>query len=369
MQGPSLGRRFRRAVPLCVVAAVGLLATAGSAPGGTAVGHETYTVTNLVSDGTIPAAHTDTNLVNAWGLTATATSPWWVANNGTETTTLYNGDGVAQFPPTPLVVSVPGAPTGAVANTTSDFVVHSGASSGPARFLFATEDGTIRGWNPAVPPPPLSQQTEIGVDRSAAGAVYKGLAIGSVGTSNFLYATDFVNGHVDVFDKNFQPVDMPFADPGLHAGFGPFGIQNIGGRLFVSYAKQSGGNDEVAGQSLGFVDEFATDGTFLARVASRGQLNAPWGLALAQADFGRYSGDLLVGNFGNGEINAYELQADGTFAHRGQLRTADHKPVTIDGLWGLGFGNGAGSGAKNALYFTAGPDDESHGLFGRIEAQ
>jgi uncharacterized protein (TIGR03118 family) len=373
MHGPSLGRRFRRAAPLCVLAAVGLLATAGSAPGGTAVGHETYTVRNLVSDGTIPADHTDTNLVNAWGLTATATSPWWVADNGTDATTLYDGAGVPQFPPpapTPLVVSVPGAPTGAVANTTSDFVVHSGASSGPARFLFATEDGTIRGWSPAVPPPPLSQVTEIGVDRSAPRAVYKGLAIGSVGTSNFLYATDFVNGHVDVFDGTFQPVvDMPFADPGLPAGFGPFGIQNIGGRLFVTYAKQSGGNDEVAGQSLGFVDEFATDGTFLARVASRGQLDAPWGLAMAPANFGRFSGDLLVGNFGNGKINAYELQANETFAHRGELRTANHKPVVIDGLWGLGFGNDAGSGAKNVLYFTAGPDDESHGLFGRIEAQ
>ena len=162
---------------------------------------------------------------------------------------------------------------------------------------------------------------------------------------------------------------MPFVDPGLPAGYGPFGIQNIGGHLFVTYAKQSGGNDEVAGQSLGFVDEFETDGTFVTRVATRGQLNAPWGLAMAPSNFGRFSGDLLVGNFGDGTINAYAPQADGSFAHRGQLRTADHKPVTIDGLWGLGFGNGAGSGATNALYFTAGPDDESHGLFGRIQAQ
>ena len=270
-------------------------------------------------------------------------------------------------PATPLVVSVPGAPTGAVANTTTDFVVRSGASSGPARFIFATEGGTIRGWNPAVPPPPTSHQTEIG--STTPGAVYKGLAIGSVGASNFLYATDFVNGHVDVFDKNFQPVDMPFVDPGLPAGYGPFGIQNLGGVLFVTFAKESGGDDEVAGQGLGFVDEFATDGTFVARVASHGQLNAPWGLALAPTDFGRFSGDLLVGNFGDGTINAYELQANGKFEHRGQLRTADHKPVRIDGLWAIAFGNGAGSGAKNALYFTAGPDDESHGLFGRIEAQ
>ena len=369
MHRPSLGRRFTRAVTLCTLAALGLLLTAGSSPGGTAVGHETYTVTNLVSDGTIPAAHTDANLVNAWGLTATASSPWWVANNATGTSTLYNGDGVAQFGTTPLVVSVPNSPTGAVANTTSDFVVSSGGASGRAVFIFATEDGTIRGWNPGVPPPTLSTQTEVAVDNSTAGSVYKGLAIGSVGSSNFLYATDFVNGHIDVFDKTFHAVDMPFVDPGLPAGYGPFGIQNIGGHLFVTYAKQSGGNDEVAGQSLGFVDEFETDGTFITRVATRGQLNAPWGLAMAPSNFGRFSGDLLVGNFGDGTINAYAPQTDGTFAHRGQLRTADRKPVTIDGLWGLGFGNGSGSGATNALYFTAGPDDESHGLFGRIQAQ
>jgi len=373
MRRLSLDRRFRRTVALCGLAALGLLVAAGSSPGGAAVGQETYTVTNLVSDGTIPAAHTDANLVNAWGLTATASSPWWVANNGTGTSTLYNGDGVAQFPPTPLVVNVPNAPTGAVANTTNDFVVTSDTTgrSGPARFIFATEDGTIRGWNPGVPlpSPPLSTQTEVAVDNSSAGSVFKGLAIGSIDGNNFLYANDFVNGKIDVFDGSFKSVVMPFVDPGLPAGYGPFGIQNIGGRLFVTFAKQSGGNDEVAGQGLGFVDEFATDGTFIARVATRGQLNAPWGLAMAPSNFGRFSGDLLIGNFGDGTINAYAPQADGTWTHRGQLRTADHKPLLIDGLWGLGFGNGAGSGATNALYFTAGPNDESHGLFGRIQAQ
>jgi uncharacterized protein (TIGR03118 family) len=371
MARPSFRGRLLWVAALFALASVGLLVTAGSAPGGTAVGHGTYSVTNLVSDGTIPAAHTDPNLVNAWGLTALPTSPWWVANNGTDTTTLYNGDGVPQFGATPLVVSVAGNPTGAVANPTTDFVVSAGGASGPARFIFATESGTIRGWNPGVPPPPPappSHQTELVVDNSAAGSVYKGLAIGSVNGSNFLYAADFVNGKVDVFDAHFQPVDMAFIDPGLPAGYGPFGIQNIGGRLFVTFAKQSGDVDEVQGQGLGFVDEFATDGTFIARVATRGQLNAPWGLAMAPANFGRFSGDLLVGNFGDGTINAYAPEG-GTWAHRGQLRTADHKPVLIDGLWGLGFGNGSGSGATNALYFTAGPDDESHGLFGRIEAR
>jgi uncharacterized protein (TIGR03118 family) len=366
MHGPSLARRYRAAVVVVVLAALGLLFAAGSSAGGNAVGQETYTVTNLVSDGAVPAQRTDPNLVNAWGLTAAATSPWWVANNGSGTSTLYNGNGVPQFPPTPLVVSVSNAPTGAVANPTTDFVVSNGAAHGPARFLFATEDGTIRGWNPAVPPPPLSTQSQLAV--TTPGAVYKGLAIGSSGGSNFLYATDFVDGRIDVFNGAFQPVAMSFVDPSLPAGYGPFGIQNIGGRLFVTYAKQSGDTDELHGQSLGFVDEFATDGTFITRVATRGQLNAPWGLAMAPANFGRYSGDLLVGNFGDGTINAYEPQADGSFAHRGQLRTGDHKPLTIDGLWGLGFGNGSGSGPTNALYFTAGPNDEADGLFGRIDA-
>jgi uncharacterized protein (TIGR03118 family) len=173
-----------------------------------------------------------------------------------------------------------------------------------------------------------------------------------------------------VFDTHFDLVQSPggFVDPGLPSGFAPFGIQNIGGTLFVTFAKQDGA-DEVDHQSLGFVDRFSTSGTFLGRVATRGQLDAPWGLAWAPAGFGRFGGDLLVGNFGNGRINAYEQQADGTFAHRGELRDAGHKPITIDGLWGIGFGNGAASGPVTTLYFAAGPDDESHGLFGSIEAR
>src|SRR2546427_431746 len=215
-----------------------------------------YTQHDLVSDQPGVADHRDDNLVNAWGLTATASSPWWVANNGTGTSTLYNGDGVAQFGTTPLVVSVPNAPTGAVANTTNDFVVtsHTTGRSGPARFIFATEDGTIRGWNPGVPlpSPPLSTQTEVAVDNSSAGAVYKGLAIGSVGTSNFLYANDFVNGKIDVFDGSFKSVVMPFVDPGLPAGYGPVGDQNIGGPLFVTLVEPSGGHGGVARARLGF---------------------------------------------------------------------------------------------------------------------
>src|SRR2546429_1968317 len=214
MHRPSLGRRFTRAVTLCTLAALGLLLTAGSSPGGTAVGHETYTVTNLVSDGTIPAAHTDANLVNAWGLTATGSSPWWVANNATGTSTLYNGDGVAQFPPTPLVVNVPNAPTGAVANTTSDFLVSSGGPK--AVFIFATEDGTIRGWNPGVPPPPLSTQSFVVVDKTGEGAVFKGLAI----AGDRIFAADFHNAKVDVFDSSFAQITGGFVDPKIPSGYG-----------------------------------------------------------------------------------------------------------------------------------------------------
>jgi uncharacterized protein (TIGR03118 family) len=321
-----------------------------------------FAVHNLVSDGTIPADHTDPNLVNAWGLVASPTSPWWVADNGTAVATLYNGTGT----PLSLVVSIPGAPTGTVFNGGSSFVVSSGGSSGPARFLFASEDGTISGWNPAVPPPPPSHQAIVAVDNSPAGAIYKGLAIATTATGSFLYAADFHNARVDVFDGAFAPVTAAggFVDPGLPSGFAPFGIQNLQGRIYVAYAKQDeNAKDEIQGEGLGVISAFDTAGHFLARVASGEPLNAPWGLTIAPAGFGRFSGNLLVGNFGDGRINAYDLA---TFEPRGHLKTANHKPLVIDGLWGLAFGNGAGAGPTTTLHFAAGPDDETHGLFGSI---
>jgi uncharacterized protein (TIGR03118 family) len=356
-------RATRSPLRLLAIAVAGLSASAVLAAGasGNGVGNETYVVHNLVSDNAaIPADTHDPNLVNAWGITAGPTTPWWVADNGTNKSTLYNGSGA----PVPLVVGVDGGPTGTVFNGTGDFVVSANGKQGVARFLFASEDGGIRGWNPAVSPNAV-------VGTMTPDAIYKGLAIGSSGGSNFLYATNFHAGRIDVFNGSFGLVHSPgpFVDPQLPAGFAPFGIQNIGGTLFVTYGKQDAdAHDEVDAQSLGFVDEFTTGGTFLARVATRGQLDAPWGLAMAPDGFGRFSGDLLVGNFGNGRINAYEPQADGTFAHRGQLRDTGHKPITIDGLWGLGFGNGAASGPKTTLYFAAGPNDEADGLFGSIEA-
>jgi len=302
-------------------------------------------------------------LVNAWGLVASATSPWWIADNGTGLSTLYNGTTGAKLG---LTVSVAGAPTGIVFNGGSGFVVTSGAASGPARFIFATEQGTVLGWNPTV----AATQAVVAVDNSAGGAVYKGLAIASTVAGDRLYAANFHAGTVDVFDAGFHPVSAGFSDAALPPGYAPFGIRNLGGAIYVTYALQDADRrDDVAGVGHGFVNAFDTDGHLLRRVASRGRLNSPWGLALAPADFGQFSGNLLVGNFGDGHINAFDLArfaGNGELQPRGQLHAADGPPIAIDGLWALAFGNGASAGPTNALFFTAGPFDEAHGLFGKL---
>jgi uncharacterized protein (TIGR03118 family) len=326
-----------------------------------------YQETYLASDGFVTAPYTVPNLVNAWGLAASATGPWWVADNGTGTSTIYDGSGVPQA----LVVAVPGDPTGAVFSPGTDFVVSDGSSSGAARFLFASEDGTISGWSSAVPPPAPSHNAFVVVDNSAAGAVYKGLAIASTASGDRLYATDFHNDRVDVFDGSFQAVITPgaFVDRGIPRGYAPFGIRNINGRIFVTYAKQDADrHDDVAGQGFGFVSAFDTDGTFIARVATRGQLNSPWGIALAPPDFGRYGGHLLIGNFGDGNILAYKVTDDmRQFTPAGQLRGRDGKNIVIEGLWAISFGNGAAAGGTNELFFTAGSDHEAHGAFGKVD--
>jgi uncharacterized protein (TIGR03118 family) len=321
-----------------------------------AAGGNSFAVQNLVSDGGVPADHTDPNLVNGWGLARSATSPWWVADNGTDVATLYQGNGTQVS----LVVKVPGGPTGAVFNGTSSFVLR---GVGPARFLFATEAGRIRGWNPSV------ASTEAVVAATRAGANYKGLAIGSTAEGDRLYATDFHNGRIDVFNGSFKVLNKPgaFVDPNLPAGFGPFGIQNLGGWIYVTYAKQDADReDEVAGPGLGLVDVYDSSGTFLRRVATGGALNAPWGLTLAPAGFGEFGGNLLVGNFGDGRINPYRVTAQGPYAAHGTLRDMSGAPIVIDGLWGIDFGNGAAAGPTTSLFFAAGPDDETHGLFGVI---
>jgi len=356
------------AISVAAALAVGSMGVAG-ASGGRARAHaaNSYRMRNLVSDQAGVAAHVDPNLVNAWGLVAGPTTPWWVADNGTNVSTLYDGHGNA----VPLVVSVDGAPTGTVFNGGSDFVVRHGGASGPALFLFSTESGTIRGWNPSVPPPSPSTQSFLVADRSSEDAIYKGLAIGSTASGDRLYATDFHNDRVDVFNGNFHLVDSPdaFVDPMIPDGYAPFGIQNLDGKLFVTYAKQDAdAEDDVSGPGRGFVDMFSLRGKLLGRVASRGPLDAPWGLALAPRRFGAFGGDLLVGNFGDGTINAYQLNASGTADHDGTLERSNGDAIVIDGLWALSFGNGDAAGATGRLFFTAGPDDESHGLFGRITA-
>jgi uncharacterized protein (TIGR03118 family) len=321
-----------------------------------------YTVHPLVSDGAaVPAPATDASLVNAWGLVAGPTTPWWSANNGTNTSTLYSGTGSKIA----LTVSVPGGPTGTVFNGSStDFTVSQNGKSGAARFLFATESGTVLGWSPAV----NGATAVTGADRSGAGAIYKGLAT----ANDRLYAADFHNGRVDVFDASFGLVSLPgaFQDPKIAKGFAPFGIQALGGNIVVTYAKQDAARkDDVAAPGQGYVDEFTPDGKLVARVVNSGKknapLNAPWGLALAPSDFGGFAGDLLVGNFGNGRISAY-AQHGAALVYKGQLRAADGTPIAIDGLWGIAFGNGTASGPTNSLYFLSGPGDEQHGLFGSI---
>jgi uncharacterized protein (TIGR03118 family) len=350
------------------VAASAVMALAPSAladrdGSGRGIGH--YVQRNLVSDVPGAAELPDADLVNAWGLTFGPTTPAWVADNGTGVSTLYSGAvGSTPVAKVGLTVSIPGgAPTGAVFNGSAGFVVHSGASSGPARFLFSSEAGTITGWNPGVPPPPPSMQAQTAV--SVSGAIFKGLAIADTATGPRIYASDFHSGQVDVWDANFAPVQIPgaFHDPGLPAGYAPFGIQAVGGNIVVTYAEQdAAAEDEVAGPGNGFVDLYDTDGNLLSRVASRGALNAPWGVALAPEGFGRASGALLIGNFGDGRINAYQ-PASGKFL--GALRYKHGRRIAIDGLWALEFGNGV-IGTPQTLLFTAGPDDESHGLFGEL---
>ena len=332
-----------------------------------------YIETNLVSDLPGMAAQTDPNLVNPWGLAASASSPFWISNNHSGTSTLYNGAG-QPFPAAgPLVVQVPvpgsaqppSAPTGVVFNDTTGFMLGGSAAS----FIFSSEDGTITAWNGSA-----GGAAKLMVDNSGAGAVYKGLAIGVSPTSGpLLYATNFNAGTVDTFDANFSPIVTPggFMDPNLPSGFAPFGIQRIGRKLFVSYAMQdSARHDDVSGPGSGFVNVFDLDGNLAARVISGGKLNSPWGMTLSPAYFGDFGNVLLVGNFGDGTINAFDPWSG---AYLGTLQDPSGNPIMITGLWALQFGNNHNSADSETLYFTAGipgtGSPEDHGLFGSIQAQ
>jgi uncharacterized protein (TIGR03118 family) len=372
--------RFRWWRIAAFVVAVALAALAAPAAASSAAPSNAFSQVNMVSDLPGVAPLTDPDLVNAWGLSASPGtdqapgSPLWVSDNGKDKTTLYAGASPTTVSKVLAINVTSGAPTGQVFNTDTDptgFVIHdTNGHSARAVFLFDSENGGIDGWNPGVgataPGPSTVTETPV---QNGANAVYKGLAIAQASDGHtYLYAANFRSGRVEVYDDTFTAVELPgglFVDPRLPAGYAPFNVQELGGQLYVSYAKQDATlHDDVAGQGNGFVDVFTNDGAFVRRLVTRGQLNSPWGLALAPAGFGNFGGMLLVGNFGNGRINVYDPT---TGARKGQLKQTNGKPIVIDGLWALRFGNG--NAAKTSeLLFSAGPDGESHGLLGKIVA-
>ena len=343
-----------------------------------------YLPTDLVSDQPGVAQVTDPTLVNAWGLSLSPTNgAFWISANGMGLSELYGGNVNGSAISQPFKVAIPGDdPSGQVfAGIANNFVVSgvnaSGApTSGAAAFIFASESGNITGWNPGVFPskpgaPGVSTNAITGFS-ATDGAIYKGLALAQMNGANYLYATDFHNGKIDVLNSQFQKVTLGtngfgnFTDPNLPAGYAPFDVAFLNGKLYVTYAKQDADKgDDVAGAGHGFIDVYETNGQLDGRLVSKGDLNSPWGMVIAPSTFGQFGGDLLVGNFGNGMIHAYNPT---TGKEMGTLMESPGNPLVIDGLWGLAFGNGKTAGDANALYFTAGPDHESHGLFGKITA-
>jgi uncharacterized protein (TIGR03118 family) len=371
--------------------------------GGNAVVLETDLVSNVPGlidgNGIVHNAFTtDANLVNPWGITAGPMSPFWIADNNAGVSTLYNVPPSGSPPVSILsrVVRIPspgdplgrtGTPTGVVFNTAAGAGgfkvkgVNSGgnATSAAAAFIFATEDGTIVGWNPTVNPPGFSASLAsnygiIAVDHSAiptaaAGAVYKGLAIATDASgSTFLFTTNFRAGTIEVYDVNFDPVtNLPasaFVDPHLPNGYAPFNVVLIGGNLFVTYAKQDAAkHDDVALPAHGIVDIFDLSGKMLSRFTQHAHLNSPWGVVQAPASFGDLAGAILIGNFGDGRIHAFDPDSG---KELGSVTNSIGQEIVIDGLWSLTVGNGTSGGDKNAIYFTAGPNGETAGLFGSL---
>ena len=360
-----------------ILMAAGLMMATGSvarSERGTALSLGQYRQVNLVSDIAGVAEFTDPNLVNPWGLVVVPSGRVWVSDNGTGVSTVYNANGTALS----LVVTIappagstnPAAPTGMVGNDTSGFVITEGTNSAPSFFIWSTEDGTVSGWNPTVD----ASNSVLMIDNSGSGAVYKGIARVADSSSNeFIFVTNFRAGVVEKYDANFAFVSS-FTDSNLPAGYAPFGIQDINGKLYVTFAIQNAEkHDDVAGPGNGFVDVFDLNGTLLQQFAANGNLNSPWGVARAPSRFGEFSGAVLIGNFGDGRINAF---APGTGAFLGQLTDVRGNVIAIDSLWGLKFGvrpstfgDRQDSDAVDGLvlYFTAGIGGESHGLFGIIK--
>jgi uncharacterized protein (TIGR03118 family) len=320
-----------------------------------------YAESKLVADdASLGATTVDANLVNPWGIAFSSGGTLWVSDNGTSLSTLYNGTGgkLGLEVTIPMAGGSPGGkPTGQVFNPTTDFPINGGSK---ALFIFAGEDGTISAWNQAA-----GTNAQIVADRSANNAVYKGLAMASNGGANFLYATNFKGSSIDIFDKNFTYVSS-FTDTSVPAGYGPFGIHTINGLLYVTFAKKKApdNEDDEAGVGNGYVDIFNPDGSLVKRFVSNGRLNSPWAVVAAPADFGSAGGDILIGNFGDGLIGAYDATSG---AFRGFLHDSNNASLTIPGLWDLEFG--VGSAPATNLYFTSGPDEEKHGLLGTLTAQ
>jgi len=332
----------------------------------------TYSATAVVADTAAAAPHADPNLVNGWGVAFNPTGFVWVANQGTSTSTLYDGRGNPQT----LVVSVPAGaggsagPTGIVYNGTQDFRVSAGAASGVAAFIFAGTGGTLSGWSPAVDRTHAITTVDTAAAGIAAASAYTGLTLSSYNGINYLYAADFRNGRIDVYDPTWKKVTLPgggFADSGLPTGYAPYGIQAVGSRIYVSYAQRATSGPGVnRGTGLGIVDVFEPSGALVKRLATGGVLNAPWGIAMAPSTFGSAAGKLLVGNFGDGKINVFDPDSGAVV---GVLAKADKTPIAIDGLWGIAFGNGLNEQPLNTLFYAAGPANETHGAYGRIDLQ
>ena len=339
-----------------------------------------YRQVNLVSDISGVARFTDPNLVNPWGIAIVPSNGRvWVSDNGTGVSTIYSKSGTVQS----LVVTIAppaggtngAAPTGMILNNTGAFSVSEGTNSGSPLFIWSTEDGTVSGWNPAVDP----TNSILLVDNSASNAVYKGIAMATDGSNQFIFVTNFHDGTVEKYGTNLTLVSS-FTDTNLPAGYAPFGIQNVNGQLFVTFAIQNAEkHDDVAGPGNGFVDVFDVNGNLVQQFAANGTLNSPWGVALAPSSFGQFGGTLLVGNFGDGAINAFDPS---TGAFLGQLTDVLGNVIAIDSLWGLAFSppptpapkhgrkgndNDDDDVAGQVLYFTAGIGGEGHGLFGKIK--
>jgi uncharacterized protein (TIGR03118 family) len=361
----NLHRSFHPLLALIGAATLGSLAGCGgsnsmsSTPAAPVAGVvASYAGVTYVADQAIAGVtHLDSSLVNPWGIAYGPATDFWVSDQGSGKSTAY--DGLGNPPVPPILVTVPAAPGSAVAGPTG-VVFNATAGFLGDKFIFATLDGTLAGWS-------AGANATTRVDNFATNASYTGLATGSVGSVNYLYAANFTGRTIDVFDTNYAPVNLganTLVDPALPAGFYPFGIQNLGGKLYVTYAERTPpSGHSTSGAGLGYVNVFNPDGTMVGRFAGGGPLNAPWGVALAPAGFGPFGGDLLVGNFGDGHITAYN-PASG--AMLGQLSDANGNPLAISGLWGLAFGNSLKAGSTGQLYFAAGTQAETHGVFGTI---